>query len=235
MPMTPPNFRRIGVVLGLAAALTFAGASTQSGLSLSVAPAAAAKKHNITRPYLRNWVFRSTKLKRCVFVEVRGSMVGTWEYLYGDGSNNTDHDSLYWTKMRLKNPTISATGWPIRGAGCDSTKRWKMKADLSQGWHQSGCRLKVSVSNLSVGIPWSVSASPSYSCGKNKVGHRDSTEGPSKKTLNQFNSGFPLKFANTPASRRAGGVAFTGVITVRAHTKSSSDAVRYAVTVALNK
>ena len=67
------------------------------------------------------------------------------------------------------------------------------------------------------------------------MGHRSSTEGPSKKTLNQFNSGFPIKFANTPASRRAGGVGFTGVFTVRAYTKSSSDAVRHCLNVTLNK
>ena len=232
MSMAPPNFRRIGVVLGLAAALTFAGASasSQSGVSLSVASAAAAKKHNISRPYVHNWVFRSTKLKRCVFIEVQGSMVGTWEYLYGDSSS--DKDSLYFTKMRLKNPSISATGWPIRGAGCDSTKRWKMKADLEQGWFQSGCDLKVSVG---VGYPWSVSATPSYTCGKSRVGHRKSTEGPAKKTLNQFNSGFPIKFSNTPASVRAGGVGFRGVITVRAHTKHSSDVVRHTLNVTLNK
>ena len=208
------------MVLGLAAALALAG----------VAPAVAAKKHTITRPYLKNWVFRSTKLNRCVFIEVQGSMVGTWEYLYGDSS--TDHDSLYWTKMRLKNPSISATGWPISGAGCDSTKRWKMKADLSQGWYQAGCDLSVSVG---VGFPWSVSASPTYKCGKNRVGHRTSTEGPSKKTLNQFNTGFPIRFSNTPASVRAGGVGFSGVITVRAHTKHSSDAVRKTLNITLNK
>jgi hypothetical protein len=233
MPIATPNFRRIGVVLGLAAALIVAGASTQSGsITMAVAPAAAAKKHTITRPYTTNWVFRSTKLNRCVFIEVQGSMVGTWEYLYGDSSSNTDHDSLYWTKMKLKNPSISATGWPILGAGCDSTKRWKMKADLAQGWFQSGCDLSVSVS---VGFPWSVSASPKYSCGKNRVGHRSSTEGPSKKTLNQFNTGYPIKFSKTPASVRAGGVGFTGVITVRAHTKNSSDAVRHTMNLTLNK
>jgi len=231
MPIAPPNFWRIGVVLGLTVALVVAGVSTQSGsITMAVAPAAAAKKHAITRPYLKNWVFRSTKLHRCVFIEVQGSMVGTWEYLYGDSSS--DHDSLYWTKMRLKNPSMSATGWPISGAGCNSTKQWKMKADLSQGWFQSGCDLSVSVA---VGFPWSVSASPKYSCGKNRVGHRGSTEGPSKKTLHQFNSGYPIKFSNTPASVRAGGVGFTGVITVRAHTKSSSDAVRRTLHVTLNK
>jgi hypothetical protein len=201
---------------------------------MPVAPAAAkpAKKHKVSRPYTKNWVFRSTKLNRCVFIEVSGEMTGTWQYLYGDSELNSDHDSLNWTNMRLKNPTVSATGWPILGAGCDSTKHWKMKADLSQGWYQSGCDLSVSVS---VGFPWSVSATPSYACGDNKVGHRTSTEGPAAKTLNQFNTGFPISFESTPASVRAGGVGFTGVVTVRAHTKRSSDAVRHTVHLTLNK
>ena len=214
------------MVLGLAAALSIAG------VSVAVAPAAAATKHNISRPYVHNWVFRSTELNRCVFISVEGSIVGTWEYLYGDDSD--DRDSLWWTKMSLKNPTVSATGWPILGAGCDSTKRWKMEADLEQGWHQNGCDLKVTA-NLEVGVPWSVSASPKFTCEKDKVGHRKSTEGPSKAELNQFNSGHPLKFSNTAASVRAGGVAFTGVIIVRAHTQSSSDAVRHTLNVTLNK
>jgi hypothetical protein len=226
MPTFSLTLRRIGVVLGLAAVLTIAGAS------MAVAPAAAATKHAVTRSYYTNWVYRSTKINRCVFIEVEGSMVGNWEYLYGDSSTNTDHDSLLWTGIKLKNPSISATGWPISGAGCDSTKRWSMKADLEQGWYQTGCDLSVKVA---VGFPWSVSASPSYSCGSNRVGHRSSTEGPSTSTLSQFNSGYPISFANVPASVRAGGVGFAGVITVRAHTTSASDLVHHTLNVTLNK
>lgn len=199
---------------------------------MAAAPAAAATKHAVSRPYYTNWVFRSTKLNRCVFIEVQGSMVGSWEYLYGDSSTNTDHDSLYWTGIKLKNPSISATGWPVSGAGCDSTKRWSMKADLEQGWFQSSCALSVKVA---VGFPWSVSASPNYSCGSSRVGHRSSTEGPSTSTLNQFNSGYPISFANVSASARAGGVGFKGAITVRAHTTSASDAVQHTLNVTLNK
>jgi hypothetical protein len=226
MPVVILSFRKLAVALGLAAALMAA--------AMPVAPASAkpAKKHKVSRPYTKNWVFRSTKLKRCVFIEVRGEMTGSWSYLYGDSELNSDHDSLEWSNMRLKDPSISATGWPILGAGCDSTKRWKMQADLSQGWYQSGCDLDVSVS---VGFPWSVSASPSYSCGDNKVGHRTSTEGPSRKTLNQFNTGYPISFESVAASVRGGGVGFKGVITVRAHTKRSSDAVRHTLNLTLNK
>ena len=124
-------------------ALLFAFASVLAltGVVVTAAPAQAATKHTVTRPYLHNWVFRSTSLNRCVFIEVRGNMVGTWEYMYGDSSD--DKDSLVWSGMKLQNPTITATGWPITKKGCDSTKRWKMKANLSQGWYQYGCKLKV--------------------------------------------------------------------------------------------
>ncbi len=194
-------------------------------------PGAAAKeKHKVSRPYVKNWVFRSKKLNRCVFFEVSGRMVGTWRYAYGEDSS--DHDTLEWLNIRLKNPTVKATGWPILGAGCDSTKRWKMRADLSQGFYQAGCDLDVSVS---VGFPWSVSASPSYACGDHRVGHRTSSEGPARSTLTQYNSGFPIRFAGTLASVRAGGIGFQGVFTVRAHTKRSSDAVRRTLNITLNK
>ena len=139
-------------------------------------PAAAAKEwHRVSRPYVKNWVFRSTKLNRCVFFEASGRMVGSWRYAYGPDS--PDRDTLEWENIRLRNPTISATGWPILGAGCDSTKTWNMRADLSQGFYQAGCDLDV---NVSVGYPWSVSASPSYECGDNRVGHRTSNEGPAR-------------------------------------------------------
>ena len=220
--------RRLAHLLGLLVAFT--SLLSLTGMVVDTPPAAAATKHTVTRPYIHNWVFRSTSLQRCVFVEVTGSMVGTWEYMYGDPS--TDKDSLVWTGMRLKNPTIKATGWPIKGAGCDSTKRWKMKATLTQGWYQYGCKLSVSVS---AGFPWSVSASPTYKCGSSKNGHRSSTEGPSTATLAQYNSGYPIKYSNTPASVRAGGVGFTGVFTVRAYTSNASDAVRYSLNTTLNK
>ena len=217
----PVIVRRFVLLLGLAVAVG----------AVPPPPAASAKEwHKASQRYVNNWVFRSNKLNRCVFVSVSGRMVGRWRYAYGE--NSPDRDTLEWARMRLKNPTVSATGWPILGAGCDSTKRWKMRADLSQGFYQSGCDLDVSVS---VGFPWSVSASPSYACGNNRVGHRTSTEGPARSTLTQFNSGFPIRFGGTLASVRAGGVGFTGVFTVRAHTKRSSDAIRRSLNITLNK
>ena len=45
----------------------------------------------------------------------------------------------------------------------------------------------------------------------------------------------PDQLRNTVASRRSGAVGFTGVVTVRAYTKSSSEAVRHSFNVTLNK
>ncbi len=198
--------------------------------ALTSSAARATTWHSKTQPYVRNWVFRSTKINRCVFIEVSGAVKGRWRYAYGPSS--PDRDTLDWDNLRLVNPRISATPWPIRGAGCDSTKRWAMKANLSQGWYQQRCSLKVS---LSAGVPWSVSATPTYTCGDNRLGHRRSTEGRASSTLNQYNSGAPVHFSGTLASVRGGGIGLQGVIGVRAHTKSSSDYVKRTLNVSINK
>ena len=109
----------------------------------------------------------------------------------------------------------------------------RLRAELEQGWYQTGCNLDVDVSLAAP--PWESSADVDYNCGRNKVAHRESSEGPAKATLNQFNSGHPVKYENTSASVKAGGVGFTGVIIVRGHTKSSSDQVRRTLHLTLNK
>lgn len=226
--------RRLTLVLVAALALvlpvTLGGAVAQAAQPGLVA--SQTTYHHVTRHYVHNWVFRSTKLKRCVSFEVEGDIAATWRYAYGDSSSSADKDTLDWTNIRLLNPTIHATGWPISGAGCDSTRRWAMKAQLSQGWFQSRCGLKVSVS---VGFPWSVGAAPEYSCSTGRVGHRTSTEGRSTRTLSQFNSGAPIHFSETLASVKAGGIGFRGVVSVRMHTRNASDLVRRSVSVTLNK
>jgi hypothetical protein len=222
--------RLVLVLVSVLALLVPMGASVAQAPDVSREPAARAQWHQVKRPYVHNWVFRSTKLKRCVFFEVKGSIAGKWRYAYGP--DTPDHDTLDWADIRLVNPSVHATGWPIGGAGCNSTKRWKMKATLSQGWFQTSCDLDVSVS---VGFPWSVSASPAYSCGSGRVGHRTSTEGPSTKKLSQFNSGAPIRFSRSLASVKYGGIGFRGVVSVRAHTKHASDLVRKTVNISLNK
>jgi hypothetical protein len=193
-------------------------------------PAPREAKTTKVQKYVHNWVFRSTKLHRCAFVEATGKIVGKWEYAYGSGEQ--DKDTLSWTGIRLRDPAVTVKAWPILGAGCDSTQRLRAKADISQGWFQSGCDLDVSVS---VGFPWSVSATPELDCGDNRVGHRTSTEGPSRRTLAQYNTGAPLHFEGTLASVRAGGIGFSGVISVRMHTRNASDLVRKRFLVSLNK
>jgi hypothetical protein len=200
---------------------------------LGLAPAADAgvpqKTVTVSKPYTRNWVFRSTKLHKCAFIQVSGRITGTHRYAYyaGDGSSGWNTSTLNWSNIHLDNPTVSVQGWPISGAGCDSTKRWALKADISQGWQQSKCSLTVSVG---AGFPWSVSASPSYTCGKSRVGHFSSTEGFAK-TVHQYNSGTPLHFSGMLAPTKSS-IPFTEDLIVRVHTKSASDLFAVHVPVA---
>ena len=53
-------------------------------------------------PYVKNWVFRSKKLKRCVFFEVQGSIAGSGATPTGPSSS--DKDTLEWADIRLHNP-----------------------------------------------------------------------------------------------------------------------------------
>jgi len=197
------------------------------------AAAVAARGDNPTRTsvakFRKNWVFRSPRLNRCAFIEVTARMEGHWRWAYRNPDGSWNHNTKNWLGFDLKNPAVHVTGWPILGAGCNSTERWKIKANISQGWYQSGCDLDVSVA---VGFPWSIEASPSYQCGTKRLGHTTSTEGPSRKTLHQYNTGVPLHFDGVLADRTSG-VGFSGDVIVRIHTRNASDRFKGHMLVAL--
>ncbi|UMG93369.1 hypothetical protein [Nocardioides sp. TF02-7] len=174
--------------------------------------------HSKTFTYRKNWVMRSTKLRKCAFIEVSGKLVTKWRYTYDIPSGDPDPNTKTW-RVKVRNPSIHVTGWPILGAGCDSTSRWRVKATMRQGWFQSSCGISV---DIGVGYPWSVQATPHYNCGTNRVGHTVSTEGPSRQTLHQYNSGTPVHFEEEIAPSRTG-MYFTGRIIVRVHTGRASD------------
>src|SRR4051794_8680436 len=96
----------LALVLPMGSAVAHTSETTSSRDS-----ARAAQWHKVSRPYVKNWVFRSKKLKRCVFMEVQGQIAGSWRYAYGPSS--PDKDTLEWSKIRLTNPSVHATGWPI--------------------------------------------------------------------------------------------------------------------------
>lgn len=227
------------LVLALVASPTSVSASTISPsatVASTSAPAApaAARGDNPTRTkvvkYRRNWTFRSTKLGRCAFVELTARVEGRWRWAYRNPDGRTwNKDTRNWLGFSLKNPTVHVTGWPTLGAGCDSTKRWKAKAEITQGWYTPSCSLDADVS---VGYPWSVSVTPQFECGEKKQGHTTSTEGPSRKTLHQYNSGVPLTFEGTLAPTDSG-VGFKSRLIVRIFKKNASDRVTYDANVVI--
>jgi hypothetical protein len=169
--------------------------------------------------YRHNWVFRSTRLGRCAFIAVSANLVGRWRWAYRNPDGSWNHNTKNWLGFSLRDPAVHVTGWPILGAGCDSTERWRIKAQISQGWYSSGCSLEV---DISVGFPWSVEANPAYQCTTNRLGHTTSIEGPSRKTLHQWNSGVPVRFEGVLAPADLG-LAFSGKVLIRVHKRNASD------------
>lgn len=168
--------------------------------------------------FRKNWVMRSTQLNRCAFIEATATLIGHWRWAYRNPDNSWNHRTKNWQGFKLRNPAIHVTGWPILGAGCNSTERWRIKARIGQGWYSHGCSLDVDVS---FGFPWSVEANPSYECGTNRLGHTRSVEGPSRKTLHQWNTGVPIVFDGVLADTSTG-VAFAGGINLRVFTSNAS-------------
>ncbi len=229
------NERRTATMCLLALLLSLIVALTDGTVAVGseASETAAARGDNPTRTkvakYRKNWVFRSGRLDRCAFIEVTATMVGRWRWAYRNPDGSWNHNTKNWLGFELKNPAVHVTGWPTLGAGCNSTERWRIKADISQGWYQSGCDIDVDVS---VGFPWSVEANPSYSCRTDRLGHTTSTEGPSSKTLHQWNTGVPLRFDGVLADRQ-GGVGFSGDVIVRMHKRNASDRFKGHMVVAL--
>jgi len=171
------------------------------------------KSVDVSQPYLRNWVFRSTEIHECAFIEISGRMTATHRYAY-QLDNGWDPRYFVWTNMKLRDPKIEVTGWPITSTGCDSTARWKMSAvDMTQTWYDESCGLSIS---LAGGIPWSVSATPTVHCGKYKAAQRGTTE-KGGSDLFQANTGTSYVAAFEDTVTDSTGIAFDCDITIVVH------------------
>jgi hypothetical protein len=171
----------------------------------------------VTRPYTQNWVFRSTSLRACVFVEVKGWVRGTHRYAYHSaGGTGWDTRYYYWYNTRLVQPSIRAVGWPISGAGCNSTRRVAFKKiTLAQSWYEGTCHLSV---GLSAGVPWSIQATPTYTCGKRDAARRTtSAEYPGAAGYRQANGGAPVLFKGSYLSAAADRHPFRANLRVTAY------------------
>ncbi len=172
------------------------------------------KTKDVSEPYDRNWVFRSTKIHECAFIEISGRITATQRYAYLLDAGGWDPRFFNWSNIKLRDPKIEVTGWPITSTGCDSTSTWSMSAvDMSQTWYDESCGLGIS---LAAGIPWSISATPTVHCGSYKAAHTSSTEGPGR-DLFQANSGPAYIAAFEGAVTDSSGIAFDCDITVRVH------------------
>lgn len=200
--------RRVGLsVLALVAAI--------APMVIAASPAQAVTQRSVTvsKPYLQNWVFRSTDLKACMFVEISGSIVGTNRYAYYNSSGNGWDTRYYlWSNVRLANPKVTVKQWPMTSTGCDSTKSVTFtQMRIRQQWYESSCDLGVSIA---VGAPWSISATPTYTCGTSEVADRDTTDPSNLTSYVQANSGYPVNFTGEILALATDALPFRANVTV---------------------
>jgi hypothetical protein len=172
----------------------------------------------VSSRYARDWSFRSAPLNACIHVTVDGTATAQRQYAY-----TTNGKWYSWRRARLTNPTIKAEAWPLRGAGCDSTRTVKMrKWSIRQDWYESHCDLDV---GIAAGYPWGISVSPTRSCKKANVGRRSTSAGAGD-GIEQYNSGTPVRFSGMTLSQNtiwlAGNVRVTAYRKVGSKTRSDS-------------
>lgn len=188
-----------------------------------------------TKPYVRNWVFRSTPLAACMMVEVAGSITGTRRYAYYASDGGWDPNYYLWSNVKLANPRVTMKTGTRTSTGCDFTRPVSFtRADLRQEWYEGGCRMSV---GISTGFPWSISASPTYSCGTYNVGRRATSYFTATSRYEQYNSGYPVYFKGEKLARATDAIPFRGNVRVtgyrtvggvaRSDTFATSGAVAY--------
>ena len=189
----------------------------------------------VSKPYFKNWVFRSAPLSACMLVQVSGSVTGTRRYAYYSGSGGWDPNYYVWSRVKMANPRITMTTGTITSIGCDFTRPVAFRhASLRQDWFERGCKMRV---GISAGFPWAVQATPTYSCGTYNVATRATDYNSAASRYEQYNSGSPVYYRGeklalaTDAIPFGANVRVTGYRTVggsaRSDTFSSSKAVAY--------
>ena len=179
-----------------------------------VAPAEAGVPQSsvaVTKNYVKNWVFRSTPLSACMFVEIAGSITGTHRYAYYASDGGWDPNHYVWSGIKMANPRVTMKTGSLTSTGCDFSRPVTFsKATLRQDWYDGGCKLSV---GISAGFPWSVSASPTYSCGTYNVGRRATSYGAAS-SFAQYNSGYPVYYNGEKLAGAADALPFRGNVLV---------------------
>lgn len=189
----------------------------------------------VSKPYVKNWVFRSAPLSACMFVQVAGSVTGTRRYAYYSGSGGWDPNYYVWSRVKMTSPSLTMKTGTITSAGCDFTRPVTFsQASLRQQWFERGCKMSVAVS---AGFPWAIQATPTYSCGTYNVASRQTDYNAATSRYEQYNSGSPVYYrgeklaAATDAIPFGANVRVTGYRTIggvsRSDTFASSSTAAY--------
>lgn len=102
----------------------------------------------------------------CIGVKLHGRIDATDDF-YVSGAG---HFVYRKSNPRLINPKAQVN---VR-TKCGGANKKATKVTIRQYWHYSSCSANPS---LSVGVPWSASVSVTPTCGKKKVGYRQTTAG----------------------------------------------------------
>lgn len=189
----------------------------------------------VSKPYAKNWVFRSTPLAACMMVDIGGTLTGTRRYAYIAGDGLWDPNYFVWSNVKMTNPKVTMKTGTITSTGCDFTRPVNFtKADLRQQWYEGACKMSV---GISAGFPWSISASPTYSCGTYNVASRSTSYPTITSRFEQYNSGSPVYYRGEKLAGAADAIPFRGNVRVtgyrtvggfaRSDTFSTSGAVAF--------
>ena len=196
-----------------------------TGVLLSGQPAIAGVPQayvNVSKPYVSNWVFRSTRISACMFVEVTGNVTATHRYAYYSSSGGFNPNYYVWYNVKMNNPAITMKTGSLTSIGCDFTRPVSFSsASLNQAWYEGGCALGVSIG---AGFPWSVFATPTYSCGNHQVGGNRTSYGTST-SFKQYNTGNPVLYTGEKLAGASDALPFRANINVTGYRSVGGSAV----------
>lgn len=175
---------------------------------------------NVTVPYDDNWTFISKPLKACMFVDVAGTLKAHHRNAYSAGPTTPDPKVFLWSNLRMEKPKLTmqtgSLAHTLTGLSCNLTKPIKFEqATLEQQWYEGSCSL---TATITAGVPWSISVSPTRTCGNHKVADRATTYQSAAKYA-QHNSGYPVHYSGTLLAQHNDVIPVRGNVTVTGYRK----------------
>lgn len=185
--------------------------------------AATGPAHAVSQRYASRWTGHSSALQRCVEVEVRGTVSGTWRATLGGGTA--------WTGVRLRDPALVVTGTEATAAGCRPGRAAALRTEASQRWSGLGCRLSL-LSSVPEPADQDASGPVASACPEDRTGRIDTTAGPAR-VVTMAVSGTPITVGD--AVTADGALVLRDAVALVAHTAGGSDVFDRTVTVRLTR